>query len=104
MDIDSQVQAGRILTGTESISLKVKASNARHIYGKVNGLRRRRISIHQEGGEKKPQVVRYLWTGSQNHEFKADDFKVFYSCFKMEKRLLSDKLHQSITARITPSK
>lgn len=37
MGIDSQVQAGPILTGTESISLKVKASNARHIYGKVNG-------------------------------------------------------------------
>lgn len=105
MGIDSQVQAGRILTGTESISLKVKASNARHIYGKVNGLPCRRISIQQGGGEeKKPQVVRYLWTGSQNHEFKADDFKVFYSCFKMEKRLLSDKLHQSITARIAPSK
>lgn len=95
MGIDSQVQAGRILTGTEWISLKVKA----------NGLRCRRIAIQQGGGEeKKSQVVRYLWTGSQNHEFKADDFKVFYSCFKMEKRLLSDKLHQSITARITPSK
>lgn len=50
MGIDSQVQAGRILTGTESISLKVKASNARHIYGKVNGLRCRRISIQQGGG------------------------------------------------------
>lgn len=53
MGIDSQVQAGRILTGTESISLKVKASNTRHIYGKVNGLRCRRISIQQGGGEEK---------------------------------------------------
>lgn len=44
--------------------------------------------------------MRFLWIQSQNHEFKGGDFEIFYSCLKMEVRLLSDKLPRSISGRV----
>lgn len=86
MGIDSQVQAGRILTGTESISLKVKASNARHIYGKVNGLRCRRISIQQGGGKKKNlRLCDIYGLGPKTMNLKLMILKYFIAVLKWRK-------------------
>lgn len=86
MGIDSQVQAGRILTGTESISLKVKASNARHIYGKVNGLPCRRISIQQGGWKKKNlRLCDIYGLGPKTMNLKLMILKYFIAVLKWRK-------------------
>lgn len=85
MGIDSQVQAGRILTGTESISLKVKASNARHICGKVNGLRCRRISIQQRGARKNLRLCDIYGLGPQTMNLKLMILKYFIAVLKWRK-------------------